>query len=250
MSYFIVQNIHKTWETKVIEFSLECERGTMSCLLGPSGCGKSTVLNIIAGLEKNDDMGARSFESLRNRGDMGGMRKESGSLPFDPFDRLRDHRDREIPGPFTIQLDGRNLETLPPSKRNIGMVFQSGALFNHLTVEDNVAYGLISQGMKKHQARAQAKEYITLFGLSGFEKRMPQTLSGGEKQRVALARTLITQPKLVLLDEPFSALDTDLRHRMAAQLRKWQQELGFTAIMVTHDEEEARTVADKIVRMG
>ena len=213
MSYFSVQNIHKTWETKVIEFSLECERGTMTCLLGPSGCGKSTVLNIIAGLEQNDDIGARSFD------------------------------------PFTIQLDGRNLEILPPSKRNIGMVFQSGALFNHLTVADNVAYGLISQGIKKREARARAKEYLKFFGLEGFEKRMPQTLSGGEKQRVALARTLITQPKLVLLDEPFSALDTDLRHRMCEQLRQWQQELGFTAIMVTHDETEAKTVADKIVRL-
>ena len=205
--YFSVQNIHKTWESKVIEFSLECERGTMTCLLGPSGCGKSTVLNIIAGLEQND------------------------------------------PGLLKIQLDGINIEKLHPAKRNIGMVFQSGALFNHLTVADNVAYGLISQGMKKREARARAKEYITLFGLSGFEKRMPQTLSGGEKQRVALARTLITQPKLVLLDEPFSALDTDLRHRMASQLRQWQQELGFTAIMVTHDEEEAKTVADKIIRL-
>ena len=218
MSYFIVKNLHKTWETKVIEFSLECERGTMTCLLGPSGCGKSTVLNIIAGLEQND---SRSL-----------------SLSKGPEEGL------------SIQLDGVHLEKLPPAKRNIGMVFQSGALFNHLTVEDNVAYGLISQGIKKRQARVQAKEYITLFGLSGFEKRMPQTLSGGEKQRVALARTLITQPKLVLLDEPFSALDTDLRHRMAAQLRQWQKELGFTAIMVTHDEEEAKTVADKIVRMG
>lgn len=207
MSYFSVQNIHKTWESKVIEFSLECERGTITCLLGPSGCGKSTVLNIIAGVEQND------------------------------------------PGLLKIQLDGINIEKLHPAKRNIGMVFQSGALFNHLTVADNVAYGLISQGMKKREARARAKEYITLFGLSGFEKRMPQTLSGGEKQRVALARTLITQPKLVLLDEPFSALDTDLRHRMASQLRQWQQELGFTAIMVTHDEEEAKTVADKIIRL-
>ena len=215
MSYFSVQNIHKTWETKVIEFSLECERGTMTCLLGPSGCGKSTVLNIIAGLEQNDLLAAL----------------------------------REPQGPLMIELDSQRIDNLPPSKRNIGMVFQTGALFNHLTVEDNVAYGLISKGIKKRQARAQAKEYITLFGLSGFEKRMPQTLSGGEKQRVALARTLITQPKLVLLDEPFSALDTDLRHRMAAQLRQWQKELGFTAIMVTHDEEEAKTVADTIVRM-
>ena len=221
--YFSVQNLHKTWETKVIEFSLECERGTMTCLLGPSGCGKSTVLNIIAGLEQND------MQSLRS------LSLSKGSK--DPEEGL------------SIQLDGVHLENLPPAKRNIGMVFQSGALFNHLTVEDNVAYGLISQGIKKHEARERAKEYITLFGLSGFEKRMPQTLSGGEKQRVALARTLITQPKLVLLDEPFSALDTDLRHRMAAQLRQWQKELGFTAIMVTHDEEEAKTVADTIVRM-
>ena len=235
MSYFIVQNIHKTWEKKVIEFSLECERGTMTCLLGPSGCGKSTVLNIIAGLEQNDDIGARSLKSLRNRDDMGSPRSLSLS--------------KGSKDPLQIQLDGINIDNLPPAKRNIGMVFQSGALFNHLTVEDNVAYGLISKGIKKRQARERAKEYITLFGLSGFEKRMPQTLSGGEKQRVALARTLITQPKLVLLDEPFSALDTDLRHRMATQLRQWQKELGFTAIMVTHDEEEAKTVADTIVRM-
>ena len=206
--FFTVQNIHKTWESKTIEFSLECEKGTMTCLLGPSGCGKSTVLNIIAGLEQNDNMGS-----------------------------------------LKIELDGQRIDTLPPSQRQIGMVFQSGALFNHLTVVDNVAYGLISQGIKKSQARKMASEYLARFDLAGFDKRMPQTLSGGEKQRVALARTLITKPKLVLLDEPFSALDTDLRHRMAAQLRQWQQELGFTAIMVTHDEQEAQTVADKIVRM-
>lgn len=206
MSFFEVQNIHKTWETKTVEFSLECEKGTLTCLLGPSGCGKSTVLNIIAGLEQNDT-------------------------------------------PLMIQLDGERIDTLPPARRQIGMVFQSGALFNHLTVADNVAYGLISKGVKKSQARKMAGEYLARFDLAGFDKRMPQTLSGGEKQRVALARTLITEPKLVLLDEPFSALDTDLRHRMASQLRQWQQELGFTAIMVTHDEQEAQTVADKIVRM-
>ena len=130
------------------------------------------------------------------------------------------------------------------------MVFQSGALFNHLSVGDNVAYGLFSQGMKKKQARALAAEYIKQFDLAGFENRMPQTLSGGEKQRVALARTLITQPKLVLLDEPFSALDTELRHRMAGWLREQQKKLGFTAIMVTHDQTEAQTVADLIIRMS
>ncbi len=208
MSYFKALNIHKSWPSVIVDFSLECDKGTMTCLLGPSGCGKSTVLNIIAGLEEND------------REDL------------------------------LIELDGIRIEKLPPARRGIGMVFQSGALFNHLTVGDNVAYGLISQGIKKRDARTQAAEYLKHFDLVGFEKRMPQTLSGGEKQRVALARTLITRPKLVLLDEPFSALDTDLRHRMAEQLRKWQQELCFTAIMVTHDQTEAQTVADKIVSLS
>ena len=215
MPYFLVQNIHKVWPSVTIDFSLECQKGTMTCLFGPSGCGKSTVLNIIAGLEQNDE----------------------------PFDKLRDHE-------FSIELDGIRIETLPPSQRGIGMVFQSGALFNHLSVGDNVAYGLISQGMKKKEARAQAADFLKHFDLSGYENRMPQTLSGGEKQRVALARTLITQPKLVLLDEPFSALDTDLRHRMAQWLRERQKQLGFTAIMVTHDQTEAQAVSDKIVRIS
>ena len=212
MSYFKALNIHKSWPSVTVDFSLECDKGTMTCLLGPSGCGKSTVLNIIAGLEQND-----------------GPSTSSGTPQF------------------LIELDGIRIEKLPPARRGIGMVFQSGALFNHLTVGDNVAYGLISQGIKKRNARAQAAEYLKHFDLEGFENRMPQTLSGGEKQRVALARTLITQPKLVLLDEPFSALDTDLRHRMAAWLRDQQKKLGFTAIMVTHDQTEAQTVADKIV---
>ena len=214
MSYFKALKIHKKWPSVTVDFSLECDKGSMTCLLGPSGCGKSTVLNIIAGLEQND-----------------GPSTSSGTPQF------------------LIELDGIRIEGLPPARRNIGMVFQSGALFNHLSVGDNVAYGLISQGIKKKEARAQAAEYLKHFDLAGFEKRMPQTLSGGEKQRVALARTLITRPKLVLMDEPFSALDTDLRHRMAEQLRKWQQELGFTAIMVTHDQTEAQTVADKIIQM-
>ena len=218
MSYFSVQNLHKTWPSITVDFSLECDKGTMTCLLGPSGCGKSTVLNIIAGLEKTD----------------------AGSLSMS----------KGASDGLIIELDGQRIESLPPAKRNIGMVFQSGALFNHLTVGDNVAYGLISQGIKKKEARVRAAEYLKHFDLEGFENRMPQNLSGGEKQRVALARTLITQPKLVLLDEPFSALDTDLRHRMAAWLREQQKKLGFTAIMVTHDQQEAQTVSDKIIRMS
>ena len=206
--YFSAKNIHKTWESKTIQFNMECEQGTMTCLLGASGSGKSTVLNIIAGLEQND----KDF-------------------------------------PLELFLDGQIIQNLPPAQRGVGMVFQSGALFNHLNVVDNVAYGLISAGLKNKEARKAAGEYLNHFGLEGFEKRMPQSLSGGEKQRVALARTLIIKPKLVLLDEPFSALDTDLRRRLAVQLKNWQKELGFTAIMVTHDQEEAQTLADKIIRM-
>ncbi|MCR4631379.1 MAG: ABC transporter ATP-binding protein [Treponema sp.] len=209
MSYFTVKNLHKTWETVTVDFSLECEKGTMTCLLGPSGCGKSTVLNIISGLEKNDP----DYEAQPE-----------------------------------IELDGQRIEKLPPRLRGVGMVFQSGALFNHMTVCANVAYGLISQGKKKKEAYKKASDFLPDFGLAGFEHRMPQTLSGGERQRVALARTLITQPKLVLLDEPLSALDADLRQRLALQIREWQKTMGFTAIMVTHDENEALAVADNIIR--
>ena len=211
MSYFSVKNIHKSWESVTVDFSLECDKGTMTCLLGPSGCGKSTILNIISGLEKNDP---------------------------DWQSRLE------------IELDGQRIESLPPRDRGVGMVFQSGALFNHMNVVNNVAYGLISQGIKKKEALARASAFLPDFGLEGFDRRMPQTLSGGERQRVALARTLIIQPKLVLLDEPLSALDADLRRRLAQQLRDWQKKIGFTAIMVTHDENEAEAVADKIVRFN
>ena len=206
--FFKANNIHKTWESITVDFNIECEQGTITCLLGPSGKGKSTILNIIAGLEKNDEE-----------------------------------------YPLFIELDGKRIEKLPPSKRQIGLVFQSGALFNHMNDADNVSYGLISAGMKKKDARKAAIDFLPNFHLTGFEKRMPQTLSGGEKQRVALARTLITQPKLVLLDEPFSALDTELRHELAAQLKEWQKKMGFTVIMVTHDENEAETIADKIIRL-
>ena len=211
MSYFTVKNIHKSWDTVTVDFSLECEKETMTCLLGPSGCGKSTVLNIISGLEKNDPDYENQLE---------------------------------------IELDGQRIEKLPPRLRGVGMVFQSGALFNHMNVVNNVAYGLVSQGMKKKEALTRASDFLPEFGLDGFDRRMPQTLSGGERQRVALARTLITQPKLVLLDEPLSALDADLRQRLAKQIREWQKTMGFTAIMVTHDIAEAEAVADKIVRFS
>lgn len=146
-------------------------------------------------------------------------------------------------------LDGKNINFLPPEKRGIGMVFQSHSLFNHLRVEDNVAYGLVSKGMKKKEARKLAVEFLKSFELEGFEKRWPETLSGGEAQRVALARTLITKPKLVLFDEPLSALDAPLRKKLAVLIKKLQKDFGFTGIMVTHDINEAKTVSDKIILM-
>jgi len=209
--FFEAKNIHKTWDSVTVDFSLECEKNTMTCLLGPSGSGKSTILNIIAGLEEND----KDFQ-----------------------DKLK------------LTLDGNDITKLPPAKRQIGFVFQSGALFNHLNVVDNVAYGLITAGMKKKDARKKASEFLYKFDLGGFDRRMPQTLSGGEKQRVALARTLIINPKLILLDEPLSALDADLRKKMATQLKNWQKEFGFTAIMVTHDLVEAEAVSDVIIKLN
>lgn len=148
-----------------------------------------------------------------------------------------------------ISLDKEDITELPPARRGVGMVFQSHSLFDHLKVEDNVAYGLVSKGMKKKDARAQAATFLPHFGLEGFEKRYPATLSGGEAQRVSLARTLIMNPKLVLFDEPLSALDAPLRKKLAALIRELQKELGFTGIMVTHDINEAKAVSDRIILM-
>lgn len=146
-------------------------------------------------------------------------------------------------------LDGKDISNLPSAKREIGMVFQNHNLFEHLKVEDNVAYGLISKGMKKKEARKIATDFLKSFELEGFEKRYPDTLSGGESQRVCLARTLIMNPKLVLFDEPLSALDAPLRKKLANLIKKLQKEFGFTGIMVTHDIQEAKMIADKILFM-
>lgn len=146
-----------------------------------------------------------------------------------------------------IILDGQDITNTPPAKRNIGLVAQNRSLFLHMTVEDNVGYGLRCKGISKKESREQAKAYLANFELSGFEKRYPETLSGGEAQRVALARTLIIKPKLVLFDEPLSALDAPLRKKLASDIRKWQKELSFTGIMVTHDIAEAKNIGDYIV---
>lgn len=146
-----------------------------------------------------------------------------------------------------IYLADKDISTEKLQDRGIGMVFQSPSLFAHLKVEDNVAYGLVCRGIKKKEARLQANEFLKKFNLNGFAKRSPETLSGGEAQRVSLARTLIVKPDLVLFDEPLSALDAPLRKKLAQEIRSLQKEIGFTGIMVTHDIAEAKAVSDKII---
>ncbi len=189
----------------VRNLDLEVKKGEILALLGPSGCGKTTTLRLIAG-----------FES---------------------------------PGSGSVKVGGRTIAgpgiSVPPERRRVGMVFQDYALFPHLSVEQNVAYGL-SSGKKGRVA-----EILALAHLEGLEDRMPHELSGGQQQRVALARALAPEPAVVLLDEPFSNLDASLRARVRAEMREILRKADATAIFVTHDQEEALSLADEVaVMMG
>lgn len=213
MSYFEVVGLRKTWADICIEFSCSIEKGCMLGIAGRSGSGKSTVLRLIAGLLEPDKTG---------------------------------HGQNMV-----LTLDGRNLLSVKPARRGVGMVFQAAALFPYMRVDDNVAYGLrclsrLRGGLSKKQSRLRAAEFLERFGLEGFAERYPDSLSGGEAQRVSLARTLIVQPDLVLFDEPFSSLDAPLRKKLAADIRSLQKKIGFTGIMVTHDIEEAKSMCDLI----
>jgi len=145
---------------------------------------------------------------------------------------------------------GRDVSRLPPAQRDYGIVFQSYALFPNLSVADNVAYGLVNRRVAKPGIATRVKELIALVGLPGSEQKFPSQLSGGQQQRIALARALATNPGLLLLDEPLSALDALERVRLRHEIRSLQQRLGVTTIMVTHDQEEALSVADRIVVMN
>ena len=149
-----------------------------------------------------------------------------------------------------ILLDGQDIVPLSPQKRGIGMVFQSYALFPNMTVEQNVAFGLRMQKVKADESQLRVHEVLALVELGKFAGRYPHHLSGGQCQRVALARSLVTRPRLLLLDEPLSALDARIRKHLREQIRAIQRELGLTTIFVTHDQEEALTMSDRIFLMN
>ncbi|HYD58518.1 MAG TPA: ABC transporter ATP-binding protein [Burkholderiales bacterium] len=188
----------------VRELSFSLGRGRIGCLLGPSGCGKTTVLRCIAGFET----------------------AQSGRIALNGT---------VVSGPGTA---------VPPEKRRIGMVFQDYALFPHLRVRDNIAFGL--QTVPRDARTARVAELAKLAGLEAVLEKYPHELSGGQQQRVALARALAPRPELLLLDEPFSNLDVELRERLSIEVREIIQASGATAVLVTHDQQEAFAMADEI----
>ncbi len=188
----------------VRDLSFQLEARAIACLLGPSGCGKTTVLRAIAGF-----------------------------LPLQAGRIAVDGREASRPGALT-----------PPERRGIGVVFQDYALFPHLTVADNIAFGL--RGHTREQREQRVAEMLRLAGLQGLAHRFPHELSGGQQQRVALGRALAPRPALVLMDEPFSNIDVELRERLSAEVREILKASGTGAVLVTHDQHEAFAMADVI----
>lgn len=156
----------------------------------------------------------------------------------------------EDPDTGSVTLGGQNLLSLPPNKRPINLMFQSYALFPHMSVEKNVAYGLQREGLGKDEIRDRVAEVLTTVGLTDKASRRPAQLSGGQRQRVALARAIVKRPQLLLLDEPLSALDRKVRAEMQLELKRLQHEVGITFVVVTHDQDEAMSMADRIAVMS
>ena len=196
--------------TVVDKLNLTLRAGEFVSLLGPSGCGKTTTLRMIAGFV--------------------------------------------VPTAGTIELDGRQLssqyESLPPEKRRMSMIFQSYALWPNMTVEQNVAFGLKMRKVPKDESRKRVAEILDVVRLTALAKRYPNELSGGQQQRVSLARALVVKPEVMLLDEPLSNLDANLREEMRGEIRKLHNEFGITSIYVTHDQAEAMTTSDRIAIMS
>ena len=156
----------------------------------------------------------------------------------------------EQPTSGSLQLDGRDLASTPAQRRNVNTVVQNYALFPHLDVYDNIAYGLRRHGVDKHELRRRVGESLELVQLTGYESRSPAKLSGGQRQRVALARALVLRPSVLLLDEPLGALDARLRKQLQVELKALQQQVGITFVYVTHDQEEALTMSDLVAVMA
>ena len=152
----------------------------------------------------------------------------------------------ETPSAGSVWINGEEVTHAPPYRRNVNQVFQSYALFPHLTVAENIGFGLRMQKVAKRELVQRVQEVIALVSLGGLEQRKPAQLSGGQRQRVALARAIVCRPRVLLLDEPLSALDAKLRHGMQMELKRLQKTLGITFVLVTHDQEEALTVSDRI----
>ena len=148
-----------------------------------------------------------------------------------------------------VVIGRRDVTLLPATERDVSMVFQSYALFPHMTVLENCAYGLVALGRKRPQAQAAAREKLAQVGLTGFDDRLPSELSGGQQQRVAVARALVLEPQVLLFDEPLSNLDAKLRRRVREEIRELQQSLNLTVVYVTHDQQEALAVSDKVIVM-
>jgi putative spermidine/putrescine transport system ATP-binding protein len=155
---------------------------------------------------------------------------------------------RQVAG--RVRVDGTAIDHLPANQRNIGIVFQNYALFPHMTVAENVAYGLRARGVRGPEVLARVSRFLDVVQLGGFRERLPRQLSGGQQQRVALARALAVEPSILLLDEPFAALDRNLRLDMQIEVKRLQRTLGLTTILVTHDQDEAMSVADRIAVMN
>ncbi len=208
MTKLSVQHLGKQYTQAALpaveDVSFELENGEILALVGPSGCGKTTTLRMIAGLERPD----------------AGMICLNG------------------------QVVASEIRFMPPEQRGVGMVFQDHALFPHLNVFENIAFGL--RGRKPAETKQVVGEMLDLVGLASLAKRFPHALSGGERQRVALARALAPRPVLVLMDEPFSSLDTDLRLEMREQVRNLIKVMRATVIFVTHDQEEALYMGDRL----
>jgi iron(III) transport system ATP-binding protein len=196
----------------VKDLSLDVNDSEVVTLLGPSGCGKSTTLRMVAGLEVPD----------------------RGDIFF---------RDR------AVVLSSRRL-CLPPDKRNLGMVFQSYAIWPHMTVEENVVFPLRARRFPRREIKERVEHVLELVGMAGFENRPAPLLSGGQQQRVALARALVTEPQLLLLDEPFSNLDAKLREQMRLEVKLLQRRLNIAVLFVTHDQVEALSMSNRVALMN